>query len=311
MADYASREASMITASSKERRLHRAAPPAAGCALALTALACGAAAPGPADGVIDAERRFAASVASDGIGPGFLAFLADSAVVFTPDPRPARPIYENLKDDGARLIWRPDLASVSSAGDFAWTSGPWLHFSKDATTADLYGHFFTVWRHALDGGWKVLLDGGVTYPVPVERRDALPAVVAHVRRSHRAGAAAEPPCEQRYFADWQRKGRGHALDAYAARDVRLLANASPPLDGRAALDGDALKDAPLIAARVARRLSSDGGDLYVAYGEYEIGVRGQFGKRRYAFATAFDASDDCRLALELITPLASSAATQP
>ena len=301
----------MVTSSPEDRTPHRTTVLGTGCALALAALSCTAAAPGPADGVLDAERRFAASVASDGIGPGFLAFLADSAVVFTPDPRPARPVYENLQDDGTRLVWLTDLASVSSAGDLAWTSGPWLHYSKGATTAELSGHYFTVWRHATDGGWKVLLDGGVTYPVPVERRDALPAITARVRRTHRAGATAEPPCEQRFFADWQRKGRGHALDAYAARDVRLLANASPPLDGRAALDGDALKDAPLIAARVARRLASEGGDLYVAYGEYEIGVRGQFGKRRYAFATAFDASDDCRLALELTTPLTSSAATQP
>ena len=281
-------------------------------ALLLYCVATGAAAAPPAiGGIVDAEHRFAAAVAAQGIGPGFSAFLADSAVVLTPEPRPARAIYDGMPDDGTRLVWRPDIASISSDGNFGWTSGPWLNYAKDAATAALSGHYFTVWRHTAGDGWKVLFDGGVAYPVPVERRARLDDAAARGRRTHGAGSAGEPPCEQRFFADWQRKGRAHALGEFAARDVRLLASSFAPLDGRASLALDALRDAPLIAARVARRIASDGNDIYVAYGEYEIGARGQYGKSHYSFVTAFDATDDCRLALELVTPLGSGAPSTP
>ena len=256
-------------------------------ALLLYCVATGAAAAPPAiGGIVDAEHRFAAAVAAQGIGPGFSAFLADSAVVLTPEPRPARAIYDGMPDDGTRRVWRPDIAALS-------------------------GHYFTVWRHTAGDGWKVLFDGGVAYPVPVERRARLDDAAARGRRTHGAGSAGEPPCEQRFFADWQRKGRAHALGEFAARDVRLLASSFAPLDGRASLALDALRDAPLIAARVARRIASDGNDIYVAYGDYEIGARGQYGKSHYSFVTAFDATDDCRLALELVTPLGSGAPSTP
>lgn len=281
------------------------------CGTVLAAGEAAAAAPAVTDAIVDAEHQFAARVAADGIGPGFLAYLADSAVVLTPEPKPARALYEGLKEDGTRLTWRPDLASTSSAGDFGWASGPWLRYSKGATSAELGGHYFTVWRRTAGDGWKVLLDGGVSYPVAVAQREALPEVAPRIRRTHAAGTGVDPPCEARFFGEWQRKGRARALDAYAARDVRLLAASVAPVDGRANLASDALRDAPLVAARVARRLYSPGGDIYVAYGEYEIGNQGQYGKRHYAFAMAYDATDNCRLALELVTPMAAAGPAQP
>ena len=262
-------------------------------------------------GIVDAEHQFATTVAAQGIGPGFSAFLADSAVVLTPEPRPARAIYEGVQDDGTRLTWRPDLASVSSDGNFGWTSGPWLNFAKGATTAGLSGHYFTVWRRSASDGWKVLFDGGVAYPVPAEHRMQLADGVARARATHRAGNSGEVSCEQRFFTEWQRRGRARALGEFAARDVRLLAASFAPLDGRESLAADALRDAPLVAARVARHIASDGGDIYVAYGEYEIGARGQYGKSHYVFTVAFDATDDCRLALELITPAGPAAPSTP
>ncbi len=282
-----------------------------GAVLLLGAAAGARAAPPAITGIVDAEHRFAAAVAAQGIGPGFSAFLADSAVVLTPEPRPARPIYDAMQADGTRLTWRPDVVSMASDGNFGWASGPWLNYAQGAATAGAGGHYFTVWRRTPADGWKVLFDGGVAYPVPAERRVELADGVARARATHRAGSSGEVSCEQRFFTDWQHKGRAHALHEFSARDVRLLAASVAPLDGRAGLDGDTLRDAPLVAARVARRISSDGGDIYIAYGDYEIGARSQFGKSHYWFVTAFDATDDCRLALELITPAAPSAPSSP
>lgn len=261
--------------------------------------------------IAEAEQRFASDVANEGIGHGFLAHLAETAVVMTPKVVPARPLYEAYRDDGRRLIWRPDVAAISEAGDFGWSSGPWLSFAVGETQASGSGHYFTLWRHTPDAGWRAIFDGGVDHPVAASERAALPEVVARPRKVQGRGAGVDAACEQVFFADWLKKGRAYALREHAARDVRLLAPGTTPVDGRDALGLDALAGSPLAATRVARRLASDSGDIYVAYGEYELGIQGVYGRRHYAFVAVFDAADHCRLALELTAPLPAGGATAP
>lgn len=269
--------------------------------LAFTAPGGAAPAASPA-AIVEAEHRFAASVAAHGVGPGFLEFLADTAVVLAPRPTPARALYEALPADGARLVWQPDLAAISAAGDFGWSSGPWLHFARDGEAADGSGHYFTVWRRTPEG-LKVVFDGGVDHPADPAQRNALAAATPRLRPARGGGVSGEPACEQAYFVDWQHKGRAAALARHAARDVRLLGPGIAPLDGRDALGADPLAGSPLVAARVTRRLSSERGEIYFLYGEYELGIQGVYGRRHFAFAAVFDAGDGCRLALELVSPV--------
>ena len=272
---------------------------AAMLAAAMLAAATPAAAAEPASPLVDAESRFAAAVAADGIRAGFLAFLADSAVSLEPTPRPARPIFEAATDDGSRLAWRPDMVTLSKGGDFGWTSGPYLSYGRDSATATEAGHFVTVWRKDPPTGWRVLLDAGVDYPLPPDRRDRHLSVTARLRPGGSAVGADAATCDGRFFEQWRRKGRRRALEDFAARDVRLLGPGMAPLDGPGAAGLDPLNGVPLAAARVARRLQSSGGDLLVVYGDYEYAATAERPRGHETFALAFDAGRDCRLALEL------------
>ncbi len=252
-----------------------------------------------AGALFGAESRFQGAVASDGVPAGFLAFLADSAVVLSPEPRPARALYEALADDGARLVWRPDVGTLAAAGDFGWTSGPWLRFTAGATVAGEAGYFFTVWRRNAGGDWQVILDAGAAYPLPAADRDRHLSVTA---RSRPAGGGLRDvaSCDERFTDEWRTRGRARALKDFAARDLRLLHAGRAPVDARPGAD-DA-PDAPLAAARITRRLASAAGDLVVAYGVYEYGATAERGRARESFALAFDAGHDCRLALEIRLP---------
>ncbi len=281
----------------------RSSGPWHGAGIVLLLLAA-APAPGaePASPLVDAESRFAAAVAADGIRAGFLAFLADSAVTLAPAPRPARPIFEASADDGSRLVWRPDVATLSSGGDFGWTSGPYLSYPRDSATAAEAGHFVTIWRRDPATGWRVLLDAGIDYPLPPEQRDRHLAVGTRLRAGGGAVGADVPTCDRRFFEAWRGKGRRRALEEFAARDVRLLGPGTAPLDGAGAAERDPLHGVVLAAARVARRLQSASGDLLVAYGEYDYAATAERARGHENFALAFDAGRGCRLALELRVP---------
>ena len=96
-------------------------------ALCLFAASARAAPANPADpaAVVAAERAFAARAGLVGIGPSFLEYITDDAIVFSPDPLLAKAVYGVLpppklpKDGGTKLNWWPNFAGVARSGDLA------------------------------------------------------------------------------------------------------------------------------------------------------------------------------------------------
>jgi len=136
---------------------------AAVAAASLLALGVQAAPRGAADpaSVIAAERAFAARAGEVGIGPSFLEFMTDDAIVFAPDPLLAKAVYgarpagKAPKEGGTLLNWWPNYAGVARSGDLGFTTGPATVNGKPAGI-----FYFTVWRRQPDGGWKWVYDGG-------------------------------------------------------------------------------------------------------------------------------------------------------
>jgi len=260
-----------------------------------------AGAPGAAV-IAEQEALFARAVETQGVRAGFLAYLAETAVVFNPEPVAARHFYESKPENGARLRWRPDLAAISEDGEFGWASGPWL-WSADATApAEAAGHYLTVWRHA-GGSWKVLLDAGISYPnLGADRPRAL-EVEARLRPTAKPHTVSTG-CDEALAGRWKDKGRATALADYGADDLRLLQFGQPPHDGlKVARAADNLRASTLRSLRVARRLDSASGDISVSYGEYELYAEGASATRRAGFVAVWDSGKRCRLALELTQPL--------
>ncbi|MGH9961693.1 MAG: YybH family protein, partial [Pyrinomonadaceae bacterium] len=121
--------------------------------------------------VVDTELAFAKTAEKTGTRPAFLAFIAEDGVLYRPaavngkkwllehplPPSEKRPL----------LAWYPSYAEVALAGDMGITFGPW-EYKEDRSDQNpvACGHFATVWKKQADGGWKFVIDHGISLPQP-------------------------------------------------------------------------------------------------------------------------------------------------
>src|SRR3569833_1057219 len=117
------------------------------------------------DGVINAEKKFAAYAIEHNTKEAFLQFLdsADALVFNEGKTNNAYTTWTAAKANTNKLIWEPAFAGVSKSGDFGFTTGPWQfkHSMQDASLAN--GQYTTVWHINEKGEWKFLLDMGVGF----------------------------------------------------------------------------------------------------------------------------------------------------
>lgn len=67
-----------------------------------------------------------------------------------------------LEPGGPSIEWAPDTIEVLASGDLALSQGPFRIRMADEAGRETAatGRFFSVWRRAEDGTWKVVFDGG-------------------------------------------------------------------------------------------------------------------------------------------------------
>lgn len=231
------------------------------------------AAPAPADpsSVIVAELAFAARAGEVGIGPSFLAFMTDDAVVFAPDPLLAKAVYgarppgKAPKDGGTRLNWWPNFAGVARSGDLGFTTGP---VTVNGKPAGLF--YFTVWARQAGGGWKWLYDGGVeadsaaapgveATPLALPPGDAKPLAPAIAMDQVRA---AEMALAARAGTD-----TASAYKAALTADARIQGSTAAPATAPAAVAKELATRAGAIAFGPLGGSASKAGDLAWTYGD--------------------------------------------
>jgi ketosteroid isomerase-like protein len=117
--------------------------------------------------LVDSERSFAKLSADTGMASAFTYWLADEAIVFRPEPVRGKERYASSPDVPGMLIWQPEFADVSKAGDLGYTSGPY-EFRREgaAHPADGYGHYVSIWKRREDDSWRVLIDAGISHTAP-------------------------------------------------------------------------------------------------------------------------------------------------
>ena len=116
----------------------------------------------PAEVLKAADRAFFQDTRKNGL-EGWLGGFAEDAVVLPPNGPlvvgigEIRSYYEGQGGfPPAGFAWEPETASISSAGDFGWTTG---HWGSDASgKATWSGKYLSVWRKEPDGSWKVVAD---------------------------------------------------------------------------------------------------------------------------------------------------------
>jgi hypothetical protein len=284
----------------------RPGPAVAACAALLLSILSGLVTAAPAEEhrtaaiLVERENAFAQAAVDHGTRAAFLEFLGDSAVILAPTPVLARASVESGPKPGSPLRWRADLAMISALGDFGWTSGPFTSWATSTNERpEQSGHYFTVWWVEDGGVWRVILDGGVPYPVAEADVPNHLNVTPRLRPVLKRGGTTD--CPQEFSDAWHAKGRIKALKSYLAPDARLLYAGIPPRDGAAIRPAsDPLANAVLGTMHVARRVGSEAGDVVVAYGDYELPATLEMPARRMIFIQAWDAATSCKLALEAV-----------
>ena len=217
--------------------------------------------------VVEAERAFAKVSETTGMRTAFLANLAEGAIVFRPGPVDGREVHAKVPDVPGMLQWKPVFADVSAAGDFGYTTGPWVFRASEQAEAH-YGHYVTVWKKQPDGSWKVVIDAGVPHPKPAESLDRVESPAP----SGPGPTDEKPPLESLLEADRDLsassagKGFSAALPAQASPALRLYRPGSLPLTDPASIAAALTAGPQALSWRPNGGDAARSGDLGYTYG---------------------------------------------
>jgi ketosteroid isomerase-like protein len=191
------------------------------------------------DSLAASELAFARYSVDHGMRAAFIEYFADDGVNFAPDPGNTRARFRARPEaiEPFVLDWHPAIAAAARAGDLGFTTGPYTITGRaPAVREPAQGMFFSVWRRQADGGWKVIVDGGVPTRAPVPDAafgdDPQPLISFAIA----GGAAGE-----KALLDLEAQplfGEAPAANRYAALladDAMLVIGPTPPALGRDAI----------------------------------------------------------------------------
>jgi ketosteroid isomerase-like protein len=221
--------------------------------------------------VVEAEKSFARTSVERGIRESFLQFFAEDSVLFTPAPTNGKKFYANYDDKGRQLNWQPIFATVSTAGDFGFTTGPW-EMKKNATDEKpvAFGDFVSIWKKQRDNSWKVAVDLGIDHPEPSgppgEVQLLPPNETAHgidVDLQRRALEKAE-----KTLADALAVDAGATITDFADDAIRVYRENSFPAVGKDAAKLMLGSDHGKVTRKISGGGISSSGDFAYRYGSY-------------------------------------------
>lgn len=115
------------------------------------------------EGLVGAEKKFAAYSVTNGTKDAFLKFLDSSGVVFNQGKAINGIELWSKRENGPGVLnWRPHYAGIALSGDFGFTTGPWTFQQTIGDTVIARGIYTTIWHLDKNGEWKFLVDLGVT-----------------------------------------------------------------------------------------------------------------------------------------------------
>ncbi|HSG81371.1 MAG TPA: DUF4440 domain-containing protein [Gemmatimonadota bacterium] len=226
--------------------------------------------------LVESGPAFAPSTGELGVRDGFLAYMAEDAIVFRPRAVNARQFLSAQPATPGLLSWEPVFADISESGDLGFTTGPWNYRTHPDSAPVAYGQYFSFWKLQEDGSWKVMLDHGTSHP-PAEGSLSQLTSPEHPRYDDAWsvsmwGREAEITklleVDGAFSAASAARGSTAALSGYVDADVRTLRNGMQPLTGAESLRNQtSLRPGSLTWVPAGGDVSASG-DLGYTYGEY-------------------------------------------
>jgi ketosteroid isomerase-like protein len=220
--------------------------------------------------VVEAEKSFARTSVERGIRESFLQFFAEDSIIFAPAPTNGKKFYANYDDKGRQLNWQPVFATVSNAGDFGFTTGPW-QMKKSATDEKpfAFGDFVSIWKKQRDNSWKVVVDLGVDHPEPSgppgEVQLLPPNAVPGSNVDLQRGALEKA---EKTLMDALAVDAGAAITDFADEAVRVYREDSFPAVGKGAARLMLGSDHGKVMRKTSGAGISTSGDFAYRYGSY-------------------------------------------
>jgi hypothetical protein len=116
------------------------------------------------DGLINAEKNFAAFSVAHSTKEAFLKFLDSTGIIFD-NGKPVNGIdaWTRREKRPGVLNWYPQYAEIAISGDFGYTTGPWtFQATSPSDSVMARGQYTTVWNINNSGEWKFLVDLGIS-----------------------------------------------------------------------------------------------------------------------------------------------------
>ena len=115
------------------------------------------------EAMIQAEKNFAAFAVTHNTKDAFLAFMNDSAIMFSNGAAVnGKKLWLQREKRPGVLNWGPQWVEMSFSQTFGFSSGPWVFMPRTINDSIIArGYFATVWQLDSDGSWKFLIDIGV------------------------------------------------------------------------------------------------------------------------------------------------------
>ena len=233
--------------------------------------------PSALSAIVEAERAFSRAAAEHGTKEAFLAFMAEEAVLFRPQPVPGKKWMMERPAPTGKLSWRPIFADVSAAGDLGYTTGPY-EFRKDPADAAAasFGNYITIWQRQPDSTWKVLIDLGSANPPPAtpapdfNPRQAKPVVNEKQGMGADAVSSMLASLDRRLSSLSAAKGPAAALRLHVAKEARFMRAGRQPAVGAREVEVLLPAEPGTWTWDPAKSGGSISGDMGYTYGAFQL-----------------------------------------
>jgi len=184
--------------------------------------------------LLDTQRAFEQAAVDKGMKSAFLEFLRDDAIVFEPGPINGKQYWSAREPDNSTFFVRNlTYSDVAANGLMGYTTGNWRSYQKGKSEGlAKFGQYVTIWERGGDGKFRASLDIAVSHEkLPFAETDK-PILQKQTRDINKRGWS--PADSSMTFLRTSMRGSGlsGAYARFAADDVRLLRDGSPPIIGK-------------------------------------------------------------------------------